>query len=485
MQIKENTPYAPNLVESMRSLGYSFSTAIADIIDNSIAANATQIDIFSIIEKENPFIAIIDNGSGMSNNELFKAMQYGSINPNIERNKNDMGRFGLGLKSASLSQCRKLTVLSKKNNTINALCWDVDYIIECGKWYIKEFTQKEIDDFPHINLLKNKNSGTMVVWENFDRIKITTNDINETIKKLLVNSIDHLSLIYHRLIGPNLKITINNLQIKPRDPFLQTNSNTQPKREQYINIDNKQIIVKPFILPHINKLSHDDIVKLGGKDSLRTEQGFYIYRNKRLIIWGTWFRLGYKNELTKLARVRVDIPNDLDYIWDIDIKKSKATIPEKIKTKLYNVVIETCDVSEKVHEYRGRKVLDNNFSHTWNIIQKKKNEGLKLEINMDEPRINYFFNTLDEEQKKVFVNIIQNIEKNIPLDYIYTEIAKGQKTSKNSVENREKILENIKKELNNFKTLGMSKNAFINALLVHDEFVNDKYLIQEIKKLKE
>lgn len=104
---------------------------------------------------------------------------------------------------------------------------------------------------------------------------------------------------------------------------------------------------------------------------------------------------------------------------------------------------------------------------------------------MDEPRINYFFNTLDEEQKKVFVNIIQNIEKNIPLDYIYTEIAKGQKTSKNSVENREKILENIKKELNNFTTLGMSKNAFINALLVHDEFVNDKYLIQEIKKLKE
>ncbi|WP_239740899.1 ATP-binding protein [Mammaliicoccus sp. M-M45] len=138
----ELTPYAPNLVESTRSIGYSFETALADIIDNSISNNATKVDV-KYRSNESPYIAIIDNGRGMSKNSLEQAMRYGSSNSLNERNEEDLGRFGLGLKMASLSQCRKLTVLSKQNNEYAGACWDLDYIYATKKWTL--ITYQECD----------------------------------------------------------------------------------------------------------------------------------------------------------------------------------------------------------------------------------------------------------------------------------------------------------------------------------------------------
>ena len=121
-----------------------------------------------------------------------------------------------------------------------------------------------------------------------------------------------------------LKIMFNNAEVDPIDPFLTTNPATQPLTEQTLRIDGSNIRVKPYILPYASKVSAKDKKKLGELCDLRSNQGFYIYRNKRLIIWGTWFRLERKDELNKLARVQVDIPNTLDYMWSIDIKKSTA-----------------------------------------------------------------------------------------------------------------------------------------------------------------
>ncbi len=259
MKEKENPPYAPNLVESMRSIGYSFETALADIVDNSIAAESTKVEILSICRSSSSFLSILDNGNGMDTEELFLAMKYGSYNPNDARKKNDMGIFGLGLKSASLSQCRKLTVISKKNGCINGYRWDLDYIVKKGNWILQELEVGDIEAVFESTGLNIENNGTIVLWENFDRIEHTAPDFDNYLKELLVKAVDHFSLIYHRLIGSKFKIYVNGNEVVPRDPFLENNKATQFKREQIINVDGKKILVKPYILPHLNKLSIEDI----------------------------------------------------------------------------------------------------------------------------------------------------------------------------------------------------------------------------------
>ena len=133
MHIIEFPPYAPTLIESTRAIGYSLNAAIADIIDNSIAACSKTIDIF-FFPVGDAYIAILDDGVGMDSNDIDIAMQYGSKDPLDIRDKRDLGRFGLGLKTASLSQCRVLTVISKKGNSIEARRWDIDYVSQTGQW---------------------------------------------------------------------------------------------------------------------------------------------------------------------------------------------------------------------------------------------------------------------------------------------------------------------------------------------------------------
>lgn len=480
-----NPPYAPNLIESMRSIGYSFETALADIVDNSIAANAHNVDIISICKNDKSFIAIIDDGFGMDKQDLFIAMKYGSYNPNDSRNKNDMGRFGLGLKSASLSQCRKLTVLSKKSGDVNGYTWDLDFIIERGDWILQELETEDIELVLNKTEVSLTNSGTIVLWENFDRINHTASDFDEYLKELLFSALEHFSLIYHRILNKSFSIRINGNEVVPRDPFLENHKSTQLKREQKIYVDGKEILVKPYILPHINKLTTEDIKKLGGKESLRTEQGFYIYRNKRLIIYGTWFRLGTKNELTKLARVRVDIPNDMDYLWDIDIKKSKASLPDKIKIKLYNAVLESCGISERVHEYKGKKAFNTDYVRTWNVIEKRKGEGLGLEINLDNPLIKSFIESLTRSQKNIFLSLIKDIEDTIPLDYIYSRVAKGTNTDiEYTKEEKDEILADVRKKLIDYKEIGLEINELIDILMQQEKFANDEYMIKKLLEMK-
>lgn len=295
MIARESIPFAPNLIESMRSLGYSFETAIADLIDNSISANASKIDIL-LSPIDNPYLIILDNGYGMNSKELEEALRYGAKNPLERRENNDLGRFGLGMKSASLSQCRKLVVASKKDGAISCFSWDLDYIIQNKEWMLLEYGSEEIEKLPQIELLKALPSGTYLMLENFDRISSSTYDLNTTLNSYMNSTIDHLALVFHRFLNDGVDIYVNNNKIIPRDPFLTTNRGTQPLPEQFITINDNKIRIKPYILPYINKLTAEDLQKVGGKEDLRTNQGFYIYRNKRLIFWGSWFRLTRKEE---------------------------------------------------------------------------------------------------------------------------------------------------------------------------------------------
>lgn len=295
MKSKIVLPYAPILVESTRSIGYSFESALADIIDNSLGKSATEINvIFS--SKDPQLVAVIDNGMGMSEDELESAMRYGSKSSLDVRDKDDLGRFGLGLKTASLSQCRKLTVITKKGGQYNAACWDLDHIIQKKDWSLICYSTEEAMNLQLTSYLNDYESGTIVIWQMFDRIIDGTANPQKVFDEKIERARSHVSLVFHRYmdnesIGNRVRIYFNNEIVDPIDPFLTTNAATQPLTEQTLRIEGSVIRVKPYILPFASKVSAKEKKKLGELSDLRSNQGFYIYRNKRLIIWGTWFRL--------------------------------------------------------------------------------------------------------------------------------------------------------------------------------------------------
>lgn len=475
MNVQVVEPRADILVESTRSIGYTFESALADIIDNSIGNGATHIDVrfSSIIPR---YIAIIDDGCGMTPDELIIAMRYGSKNVNDQRAESDLGRFGLGLKTASLSQCRKLTVISKKNNVISAASWDLDFIIAQQGWSLKVYDHEEMVNqynkaIPGIlDELNRYESGTIVIWEDFDKMLEGASDPDTLFDEKISIARSHLELIYHNFLDKTSKspieIRFNYLPLVAKDPFLTKHPGTQPLSEEYINLDGHNIRVKPYILPYINKLSPEDINLLGTLDDLRNKQGIYVYRNNRLIIWGTWFRLDTKNELNKLARIRVDIPNSLDHIWDIDIKKSTASLPNSIKQNLKFIVKRAIGSSERVYTHQGNKLINDEYDHVWKLKETK--EETFFEINKKLLIYKAFLQSLSTEQAKQFKALIKLIEATVPFKAAYTLLAKNEETfDKDYSDEARKLFQ----DLSSFDT--MSREELIEALEKIDFFANN------------
>lgn len=477
---QECVPFAPALIESMRSLGYSFPSAIADLIDNSVSAHSTEIDIYSDPGID-PFLIILDNGHGMNDREIYEAMRYGSTNPLEDRSADDLGRFGLGLKSASLSQCRSLVVASKKDNELHAYSWDLDYVIQSKSWMLKGYTDDEILQLPMIDLLRERESGTYILMSNFDRIKESTRNINETFNKNLDEMIDHLALVFHRFIDDGLCIAVNGLKVNAKDPFLTYHRATQRKRESSFYINDKKITLKPYILPHLSKLSQNDLDKVGGKERLRNDQGFYVYRNKRLIIWGTWFRLERKDELNKLARVMVDIPNSLDYMWSIDIKKSTASLPDIIKKNMYNAVYESVLASEAVHTYRGRKEKkDKDIDYVWE--KTKVRDGYEYQINRKIPQIELLESTLDRTEIKLLNSLLNTIEAAFPVQAVYVDVAKGKIEEKKEDDSKvDDLWDELQTQMEYVRKNNLSISDYYSMFMKVEPYCNHKAIIDRIK----
>ena len=432
-------PYAPTLIESTRAIGYTLEAAIADIVDNSVSASASFADIF-FFPVGDSYIAILDDGDGMNAAELDTAMRYGSQNPNDQRAANDLGRFGLGLKTASLSQCRTLTVVSKQDSRIEARRWDIDHVIKTCDWSLLIFdTEEELDAVPCIDKLRKLKSGTLVIWQNLDRLRVGEIDFNRSMAKKMDDVRSHLSLVFHRYISgePGLKrmqVRMNNAPVEPADPFL-TKRNTQIMSDEVISIDNSKVIVRPYILPHISNMTAIEIDALGGKEGLRKSQGFYIYRNKRLLVWGTWFRMMPQAELSKLARVQVDIPNELDTLWTLDIKKSTAMPPEEVRNNLGSVIERLAQRSEYTTVYRGKRETSDSIVQVWHRFKGRKG-GSYYAINKDHPIVEMLLEKFPGERRSVEA-LLKAIETNIPLNNLYHDL-----NSDKPVENDTEVTEN-------------------------------------------
>ena len=429
---RRHIPKASTLMGSLRSMGYSFESAVADVVDNSISAHARNI---RILFPSNPMdelaLGILDDGDGMTDDGLFEAMRYGCLSAEKERSEEDLGRFGMGMKSASLSQCRRLTVISYEGKNLNGYTWDYNHIVETQDWMIQELEAEEIDMLPYISKLKNQGVGTLVVWQDFDVLSNSSGgQVYSSLVDLRSSLEKSLALIYHRYLSgvasSRLHIFINELDIKPLDPFLEQHPKTTSKKEIELDVKDSSgieriIKIRPFILPFATELKENDKQLIGGVENLRAKQGFYIYRNKRLIIWGTWFGLKQRAELTKNARIRVDIPNSLDDIWSIDIKKQQASIPKQILHRLKKAVEDALDFSVRQQNYRGRtKKVNDNIDYIWDR-KEGRNNTFFYQINRESKLFQFVRDKMNDEDYGYLEMLLTEIENNLPIQQLYID----------------------------------------------------------------
>lgn len=417
-------PSADLFIQSMRHMGYNLNTAVADVIDNSIAAGAKHIDIY-FFQGKKPSLMIVDDGSGMTTEQLHEALTFAYMSPLDVRHRDDLGRFGLGLKTASLSQAKKLTVVTSINADISCAQWDVDYIVETKQWLLKVLNVDDVEGLTSVLLDKITSHGTIVIWDEIDRLEGIDEDGRFGINDVLVNLKDHLSLIYHKYLSEDftdnpISLKLNNNDIFPFDPFLSNNSYTVHQIAEKISLGDSSIMIQTHILPHYSKLLKTEEKQLREKSNLLENQGLYIYRNNRLVVWGSWFGLARKSETTKLARVEINFDNTTDHLWDIDIKKSTVNLPRVIAERLKEIIERIKDSSGRVVRSRVQKARFND-DRPWHRV--KSRESVLYKVNREYTLYSEFEKKLSIDQKKMLSIVIDVIESSLPIHSIYSDIA--------------------------------------------------------------
>lgn len=409
-------PNPKSTINSYRSFGYNFSTAIADIIDNSISANAKEIRLEYKWNGQSSFIAISDNGSGMNKEELVLAMTPGSKDPEEERHEKDLGRFGMGLKTASFSQCKRLTCITKRENhaTIKR-CWDIDFINSENEWRLLDY----VSNISFLEKMEKQKSGTLVLWEKLDRIVGNAETNNEGVRNAFYQEMiivkQHLRLVFHKFIeSKRIKLFFQNEEVEPYNPFL-LNLTQKPEMglpEKFGNVE-----ITYFILPHMSEISKTEYENSGGSLGWFQQQGFYIYRGDRLLVAGDWLGLEKKRDYSKLARIAVNFSNVNDFNWHLDIKKSIANPPIEIRLELSRIAKIAIKKSANIYNWRGQKTVSEygNANHEPLWTDEKTREGIKkYKINRKHPIIK----SLLDENGKLTGKALKLLEENVPIELI-------------------------------------------------------------------
>lgn len=485
-------PFAPVLLESMRAVGYSPESAIADLLDNSLSAGARNINILFPPGRPD-YLAILDDGQGMTLPVLIEAMRHGSSNPNLVRTESDLGRFGLGLKTASLSQGRRVDVISFRDGALAGCSWNLDHIAETRDWTIQILEQSDFASEPLIHHLLGQKSGTLVIVRSLDRLAAGDSGDGAVMSERLTSVREHLMLVFHRFISGELghaavSISINNGRLPAIDPFLTAYSQTQKGPTEQIEVAGHAITLQPFTLPHISLLNQAEIEMAGGAEGLRRHQGFYVYRHRRLIIWGTWFRMFRQEELTKLTRVRVDIPNALDHLWALDIKKSAASPPESVKVRLRSLIPRMCREGRLVQQYRGRLQTERNVKSLWNRIEERGSVAYRLAE--DHPVLSSLRDQMDDEMARCFRLVLKAIEESFPGEAFYNDRAADRiGTRRDDTHNSAEVtayLEDLATQIaTSISTVPLARRAFIDSLPTIEPFSAHPDIARQIRdKLK-
>lgn len=440
----ERPPNPEFLIKSIAEQGYSLETAFADLIDNSISANANKIEILN-----NDFfeIFICDNGEGMSNEQLIQSLTLPSDSIENERNKKDLGRFGLGLKTASFSQTRELVVISRKKdqNYFNAYSWDLALLRQTKNWTLKKISDSEINEYlesynyasnNHLNKFDDYYPNTIIIWKGLYKYESFLNEENK--KKALYSDLsknveEYLSIAFHRFIEKGLAIRLNNKIIKEFNPFPDIESIIRLQKRRG-KIKNSVIKFESIVLPYralkesINGLS----IWSTPSKSLMDMEGIYIYRGDRLISFGGWHRILKRSGKLQLARIKIDIENDIDDILKLNVAKSQIEIPFELKEEFNASLNELSYAAQK--EFYNTGLKESGISGKkqkqvhQNIFQKVyTNNGVILYINNNNPLVKFLIDSFDEEQRSLFnvflknINSIFNKNRQIDTDVIIKE----------------------------------------------------------------
>jgi hypothetical protein len=412
----ELPPVASMLMQSLRSVGYTASSALADLVDNCIAAQARTVRI-GVAMAPYPFVSICDDGTGMDEATLVSAMRFGSRDPRVPREGSDLGRFGLGLKTASLSQCRRLTVATLKDGHFSVARWDLDECDRLGTWWLERPPLAEVPG-ESIQLLESQGQGTAVIWEELDRLEAAGGE------RTILEAADHLALAFHRylageVVGP-FTILLNDRPLDVIDPFLEGHARGQSLHGESIQVDGHVVNVSPFVLPFPSRLKPADLDRAGGRESLKTAHGFYIYRAGRLVVPGGWFRIVPSDDLIRLARIRVDVPVELDHLWKIDIRKAIAEPPPALRPHLGRIVGAVATRSRKVYTHKGIPADDLERISLWKR-QDLRDEGATWRINRDHPAVQTVLSS--ETDAQTVAALLKLLEDSLPIHDIHIHTA--------------------------------------------------------------
>lgn len=438
------------LIESLRSVGYSLPAALADIVDNSIAAQADNVWIDFHWAGQNSSISILDDGVGMTEPNLVEAMRPGTMNPLDSRDPDDLGRFGLGLKTASFSQGRELHVWTRaEGQQESGRCWDLDYVAQHNEWRLRKDLPPP--DVALLGKFRQLESGTLVIWKALDRVleedTPTTDDQSHRSFLGRIREVEqHLAMVFHRFLSGSvgsrkkaLSIRVNGMGatalLKPWDPFeggsLASTDSTPTDRMRFRGND---VVVRGFVLPHKDRLPENEYSRLGGPKGWIAQQGFYVYRNDRILVAGDWLRLGRgrpwgKEEHYKLARLSIDIPNSMDMEWALDVKKSRARPPAVLHSRLTDLAEKVRNDARRVFSHRGQygpraaaaaPIID----RPWDAVH--RNDRIAYRINRSHPLIAGCLQKLGPLSRDL-EPVFRVIEEGVPVERIWLDKADAEK----------------------------------------------------------
>ncbi len=430
-------PKAGAMLEALRGLGYSTATALADIVDNSVSAGAREVKIDFAWDGAHSRISVLDDGRGMDDAELENAMRLGDRSPLDDRPPDDLGRFGMGLKTASFSQCRRLTVASlKEGGQSCCLRWDLDAIAARPDdgWILFEGPANGSE--AHLVPLEGAKSGTLVLWEVLDRI-VTAGYTTDHFGDLIDDVEKRLAMVFHRLLqGPNAKLllSLNNSPVAPWDPFM----SGHPAKPWDSPVARRQtpsgvVEVECHVLPHRDRMTTSEHETAGGPEGWTAQQGFYVYRNGRLLLAGGWLGLGQgrawnREESQRLARIRLDIPNTADADWKIDIRKSTARVPVSLRPWLTKLAEDTRERARKAFAFRGSPMPSpggDPVEQAWRADHSRA--GVRYRIDETHPAVAAALDAAGPALALVKA-MLRVIEETVPVQQIWLDTAESKET---------------------------------------------------------
>jgi hypothetical protein len=426
-------PNPEYLIKSIAEQGYSLESSLADLMDNSVSADADKIEVLIRTEEEPFTLFIADNGNGMDEAMLKASMQFPSDSPEKYRNDFDLGRFGLGMKTASFSQTRCFTVISKKKGTQTyyGRTWDVFHLKKTGKWKLLVNTQEEVAELihqyhllseGHLNRFEDFEANTVVVWKGLYKFEDYLEESNRqtALKKQITEvTTDYLSLVFHRFMERKsnpLQIRINNNLIAPFNPFPTTIPDFRPIEFKQRNFSTDTIKIEGFVLPSRSIDESQNISVWTTKNrSLMDMEGIYIYRADRLIHFGGWNGLIKKTPRLQLARLRVDIGNSVDHLLHLNVAKSQIEIPHDLTAAFEKYIEELKTQAEREFFNRGiRKFSSSQKEENIQLFERKaSSKGTLLEVNSSFPLLKSLMIELNKEQLTKLNLVIRMINTRI------------------------------------------------------------------------